>query len=200
MNIVHSFGYRRSTIGDSDIQKRQFGAGLLPGLFAGAGQNSCFVCGLIRWHKGCFPPGVKIVMGDGSETKKVEEVSAGDLIWNPVLKKAAKILRISEGPEKKDIVVIQAGALTLRVSSEHPVLTNKGMLQAQHVAVGASVTDSSGVQHNVSAVSREKATPGLTVINFILERSASEHDGLLVADGMIVGDLLIQHSLAEKKK
>ena len=40
------------------------------------------------------------------------------------------------------------------------------------------------------------ASTGLTVINFILERTGSEHDGLLLADGLVVGDLIIQRSLA----
>jgi hypothetical protein len=37
------------------------------------------------------------------------------------------------------------------------------------------------------------------VINFILERFGSEHDGLLVADGILVGDLTAQRALSAKR-
>jgi|GEM_PF-4847520 len=164
--------------------------------FNTAAYNSCFVCGQVRTVGGCFPPGVRVVLGDGTSTKVVETVRAGDLLWNPVLKRGVRVETISQGPEKKDLTVVHAGGRTLRMSSEHPVVTANGFKQAQDLALGDTLRDDTGKDVTVDAITMEPASAGLTVINFILERSGSEHDGLLLADGLVVGDLIIQRSLA----
>lgn len=158
--------------------------------------NSCFVCGMTRTIGGCFPPGVLVAMGDGSYSKRVEDITAGELLWNPLLKKGFTVLTISEGREHKDLVVVRAGGQTLRMTTEHPVLTKSGMKQAIALVVGDIVLDASGHESPIEAITREPATSGLSVLNFILERSGSAHDGLLLADGLVVGDLTIQRRLA----
>ena len=126
----------------------------------------------------------------------MEDVRAGDLLWNPALKRGFKVKTVSQGPEKKDLVVVQAGGRTLRMSSEHPVVTANRFKQAQSLVLGDSLRDESGKEVTVNAITMEPVSAGLTVINFILERSGSEHDGLLIADGLLVGDLTIQRGLA----
>ena len=42
--------------------------------------NACFICGCFRTI-GCFAPGVKITMADGS-LRNIEDVRAGDLVRN----------------------------------------------------------------------------------------------------------------------
>ncbi len=42
--------------------------------------EACFVCIAIR-EIGCFPPGVKITMADGS-LRNIEDVRAGDVVRN----------------------------------------------------------------------------------------------------------------------
>jgi hypothetical protein len=164
--------------------------------FNTAAYNSCFVCGQVRTVGGCFPPGVRVVLGDGTSTKAVEDVRSGDLLWNPVLKRGFKVKTVSQGPEKKDLVVVHAGGRTLRMSSEHPVATAKGFKQAQSLVLGDILRDETGNEVTIDAITMEPVSAGLTVINFILERSGSEHDGSLIADGLLVGDLTIQRGLA----
>jgi hypothetical protein len=159
-------------------------------------KRSCFICGLVRDKKGCFPPGVLITMGDGRTTKKVEDIAAGDMVWNPVLKKASKVLKVSEGPERKALVQVKAGHLSVTMSREHPVAVSSGWKQAQEVKPGDVVRDAHGLSHTVAQVSDLPSPAGLTVINFVLERSGTADDGLLLADGMVVGDLLVQRELA----
>ena len=168
--------------------------------YEGKAANSCFVCGQTRTEGGCFPPGVIITTGDGSTFKRVEDVRAGDVLWNPVLKRGFKVVTISEGRERKDIVVVRAGGQTLRMTTEHPVLTKEGMKQAIDLARGDTVVDSNGRDVLIDAITKDPATPGLSVLNFILERSGGEHDGLLLADGLVVGDLTIQRRLAADAK
>jgi hypothetical protein len=158
--------------------------------------TSCFSCGFVRETGGCFPPGVRVTLGDGSTQKAVEEIRAGDLLWNPVLKRGVKVKAVSSGPEKKDLVVVDAGGRTLRMTSEHPVLTTKGFKQARNLIVGNTLRDESGKEVVIEAITLEPASVGLSVFNFVLERNGHEHDGLLIADGLVVGDLIIQRRLA----
>ena len=42
--------------------------------------ETCYICGCFR-EIGCFPPGVKITMADGS-LRNIEDVRAGDMVRN----------------------------------------------------------------------------------------------------------------------
>lgn len=198
VNLGYNFGYRRSGAGRGDVSGRKdFAIDFLRQVAQSeAGRHACFICGLIRHRKGCFPPGVKIATGDGTTFKKVEEVSAGDMIWNPFIKKAFKVQTVSEGPEENPLVQIKAGNLTLRVSGEHPVLTGEGIKQAKAVKVGDTVQDADLKVLVVDQVIFEPAPAGLSVINFVLERDGHEHGGVLLADGVAVGDLVTQKNIA----
>lgn len=203
VNLAFDFNHVRSDVGHGQYDgQRQWtvNSTYFADLFRGGAAKSCFICGLIRWKKGCFPHGVTILTGDGVTYKKVEDFSAGETVWNPGLKKAVKILNISEGPEKKGIVVLETDKARLRASTEHPMFTTKGFRQAQEIRVGDIVEDSSGKMVKVLRVSREKASAGLSVINFVLERDGSPHDGLMVAEGLVVGDLIVQHEVSARRK
>lgn len=157
--------------------------------------NYCFACGQVRTVDGCLPPGTRVVMSDRS-TKAVEDIRAGDRIWNPLLKRSFKVMTISQGPERSDLIVVVAGRKRLRMTLEHPVLTSRGIKQAKDLVRGDTLTDASSTVVSIDSITREPASPGLSVLNFIVERVGSKHDGLLVADGLIVGDLLVQRRLA----
>jgi len=203
VNLAFDFNYVRSNVGHRQYEgQRQWtvNSTYFADLFRGGAAKSCFICGLIRWKKGCFPHGVTILTGDGVTYKKVEDFSAGETVWNPGLKKAVKILNISEGPERKGIVVLETDKARLRASTEHPMFTTKGFRQAQEIRVGDIVEDSLGKKVKVLRVSREKPAAGLSVINFVLERDGSEHDGLMVAEGLVVGDLIVQHEVSARRK
>jgi hypothetical protein len=203
VNLASDFGHAHSDVGRNQYDgQRQWtvNSTYFANLFSGTAAKSCFLCGLIRWKKGCFPHGVTILTGDGVTYKKVEDFSAGETVWNPGLKKGVKILNISEGPERKGIVVLETEGARLRASTEHPMFTTKGFRQAQEIRVGDIVEDSSGKKAKVLRVSREKPTAGLSVINFVLERHGSAHDGLMVAEGLVVGDLIVQHEVSARRK
>ncbi len=203
VNLVTNFTWVRSDALINDyINQRQWtiDSGLFDRQFSGNAAQSCFLCGLVRWLYGCFPHGVNILTGDGVTYKKIEEFSAGETVWNPVTKKAVKILNISEGPERKALVVLKTDGATLRASTEHPMFMARGWRQAQEIRSGDILQDSAGEKVKVRKVSRERPTAGLSVINFILERHGLPSDGLMVADGLVVGDLIVQHEISAKRK
>jgi hypothetical protein len=197
--MTHAFN-RDGTTFMSDLDRKVYGGSagvaLKKDINDGVVANSCFVCGQTRTVGGCFPPGVRITTGDGSTSQRVEEIRAGDLLWNPVLKRGFKVITISEGPERNDLVVVRAGAQILRMTTEHPVLTKGEMKQAIQLTRGETVIDHSGHEVTIEAITREPASPGLSVINFVMERSGNKDDGILIADGLVVGDLTIQRRLA----
>lgn len=199
-NLVYNFGHRRSGASAGDQGGRiAFGKQLTDSLAAEKAQKSCFICGLVRWKKGCFPPGVLITMGDGVTTKKVEDIAAGDMVWNPTRREAVRVIKVSEGPERKALVRVKAGPLSVTMSREHPVAVGSGWKQAQEIRSGDIVRDAQGREFVVEQVLDVPPSTGLTVINFVLERGGKEGDGLLIADSMVVGDLLVQRELAGKK-
>lgn len=197
-NLVFNFNWQRSNANRNNLAGRlNFGIRWMEHLATFQNvASACYICGLIRHDDGCFPPGVEIAVGDGTDTRKIEEIASGDLIWNPVRKKAARVLTVSEGPEKLPLVRIIAGGLTLRVSGEHPVLTGAGMKQARLVSVGDTVQNADLTVLTVERVEFEPAPAGLSVINFVLEREGHADDGILLADGVAVGDLMLQKNIA----
>ena len=165
------------------------------------GSNSCFICGLVRFKKGCFPPGVKVTLGDGHSTKAVEDVASGDLLWNPVLKKAVKVLNVIEGPEEKPLVMVNAGSFSLKMSQEHPVWTKAGLKQAKALSLGDVLFDASGKEVAISELSQQPVKEAQTVINFVLEGDAGKGDAsrMILADGLVVADLVAQKKLADNQ-
>jgi hypothetical protein len=184
------------------------------GLLCGCGRNN---------DDGCFPPGVAITMADG-RSKLVEDVIAGDLLWNPVKKAPTKVLQIVEGPEKRSLIKIATEDTSITTSQEHPIrvaITSENSLvrvsaqskdlaepnskwkvqQARDIKVGDSVQLSSGQTSRVTSVAEVPAEEGLYVINFILEGAADDADArMLVADGVVTGDLVVQQRLARQNK
>jgi hypothetical protein len=162
-------------------------------------------------------------MADG-RSKLVEDVIAGDLLWNPVKKAPTKVLQIVEGPEKRSLIKIATEDTSITTSQEHPIrvaITSENSLvrvsaqskdlaepnskwkvqQARDIKVGDSVQLSSGQTSRVTSVAEVPAEEGLYVINFILEGAADDADArMLVADGVVTGDLVVQQRLARQNK
>ena len=59
--------------------------------------ETCYICGCFR-TEGCFAPGVKITMADGS-LRNIEYVRAGDMVRNAKTGASVKVAKVIEGPE-----------------------------------------------------------------------------------------------------
>lgn len=160
--------------------------------------KSCFVCGCFRLD-GCFVPETKVQMADGS-MRAIQDVAAGEYLWNPMTEAPARVKQIIQGPEGNPLVRFGYGESLLTVTGEHPVLTEDGLIKAKELTLDSRVIDASGAARGLETLEAVLPTEGQQVINVVLE---GDHDDLdkhyLLADGITTGDLILQHTLSAVK-
>ena len=148
---------------------------------------------------GCFPPGVKITMADGS-LRKIEDVRAGDLVRNARTGAPVKVGKMIEGPEAPPLIRFGFDGTTVRTSQTHPVLTAAGLKPANQLTKGDTVFDAQGNAHPVTILETLPIEEGQRVINFNLDATSSDvNQRLIVSDGIITGDIVLQNLLKERK-
>lgn len=146
---------------------------------------------------GCFADHVTIKMADGSD-RLISKVTTGDLVYNPLTKKAHKVLRVVKGPEQdKPMLVIKAGEATLEVTGYHPFPTHRGTLAAFDLRVGDQVRMEEGEWVAISSIKAKHAATPPTVWNLTIEGEKDE-DHYVLAGGFVTGDLYIQSKLQAK--
>lgn len=177
--------------------------------YAKAASDYCFICGCIR-TEGCYATGSQVLLSDGS-TKAVEEVSTGDFLWNPILKKSVQVKRVIEGPEKRALIEIGYDSHLARITSEHPVPTfrNQGAVfpislhQSTHQApevtrardlhAGDIVLGHDGKLHQLDFVRSVPPDEGQMVVNFeLFTNSTDPKEHILLVDGIASGDWYLQ--------
>ena len=167
--------------------------------------GACYICGCFRGNQtsggnGCFPPGVRILMADQS-LKKIEEIKAGEKVWNPVQKKAIVVAQVVEGPENLPLIELGFAGRTVIVSQEHPVLTASGSKPAKLLTLKDMVFDTAGKQHLLTVLKRLELEEGQRVINLDLAAATEDpSERLLLSDGIITGDIVLQKRLASEAK
>ena len=161
------------------------------------GQN-CWACGCWRVD-GCFAPETKVLMSDGSY-RAVRDISAGEYVLNPVTHGPAKVSRIVQGPEKIDLVELRYAESVLVVSTKHPMVTARGIVQAAKLSQRDFLIDRDGGKQAITSVKRVPVQEGQQVINIVLDESLPSNQRLIVAEGVQTGDLSIQVSQSKKRK
>ena len=139
-----------------------------------------------------------IRMADGSE-KAVEDVAAGDLLWNPILNKGQKVQRVIEGAEDESLIEYGYAGKRSKVTQNHPVYTEAGIKRAKELKREDRVKDEHGMWREVNLFQKLEAEEGQRVINFILEaENPTFSDHALLADGIVTGDFVVQSQLESK--
>jgi hypothetical protein len=138
-------------------------------------------------------------MADGSELA-VERFGDYESVLNPVTGRAARVARITAGEEKHDLVVIDTGTSRVQLTEGHPVPTARGIVQASALRPDDELTVDGGKQVKIRRLTREAPAPGLLVYNIEIEGGASADEHMIVANGLVVGDLWLQEQLAGGKK
>jgi hypothetical protein len=148
---------------------------------------------------GCFAPGVKITMADGS-LRKIEDVRAGDAVRNAKTGAPVKVGKVIEGPEAPPLIRFGFDGTTVTTSQAHPVLTAAGLKPANQLKKGDTVFDAQGNPHPVTILESLPIEEGQRVINVDLEAASSDaKERLIISDGIITGDIVLQGLLKEQK-
>lgn len=144
---------------------------------------------------GCFAKGTKIRVAKDVELP-IEKLSAG----NRVLLadgRHSTIKRVVAGPEKKPMVMFEtASGAKIMVTDEHPMATKNGVKLAKQVTIGDELKTADGKFTAISGISQREYKED--VYNFELVGSAQEADHLVVAEGLVSGELYLQNKLAHK--
>lgn len=174
-------------------------------------------CDFCRRWMGCFDPFTKILMADKS-TKMAVDVKEGDLVWNPLAERAARVTKRVAGPEEIAMVEFGYGDKLIKVTQDHPVVVQKlnvnaslltgapdmstafTVKQARDLSKDDLVLGSDSQYHRIDVLRQLPLRPNQAVINFELEASSSDiRDHAVVANGIISGDLTVQNSLNKDK-
>ena len=160
--------------------------------------DTCYICGCLRLE-GCFAPGVKITMADGS-LRNVEEVRAGDLVRNAKTGAPVKVGKVIEGPEALPLIRFGFNGASVTTSQAHPVLTATGLTPANQLKKGDTVFDAQGMPHPVTILETLPIEEGQRVLNLNLDAASSDTDErLIILDGIITGDIVLQGLLKQQK-
>jgi hypothetical protein len=151
----------------------------------------------VRQACGCVAEDTKILMGDGKTEKAIKLISKGETIWNPLLKKAMPIRKMTVGPEKIPLLKVAVGDKILSVTGNHPFPTRSGMKTAFSLSDGEEIMVEGQGWVKISSITPvEAGAVAPNVWNIELEAPDSDEAAHhYVANGVVTGDLMIQVNL-----
>jgi hypothetical protein len=150
-------------------------------------------CGLVR-ISGCFAEGTKIKMSKDVSVP-VNKLRVGMSVYLAD-GRLSKIKRFIAGPESKPMIIFETAESKIMVTSEHPLVTDKGVRLAKEIGIGEQLKAADGKFVEIKSIGTKMYKDN--VYNFELEGSA-EADHLVVAEGLISGDLYLQNKLSKSK-
>ena len=138
-------------------------------------------------------------MADGS-LRNIEDVRAGDMVRNAKTGAPVKVGKVIEGPEALPLIRFGFDGTTVTTSQAHPVLTAAGLKPANELKKGDTVFDAQGNPHPLTILETLPLEEGQRVINVNLDAASSDADErLIVSDGIITGDIVLQGLLKAQK-
>ena len=99
--------------------------------------------------------------------------------------------------ETLPLIEINSGTLKLRVTEGHPIVYSNGIKKAKDVIKGDLLVDGNGYNRKVDLVRNLPVEGKQNVINLVLKSHENPYDGLLLVEGLVVGDLTKQKELAK---
>lgn len=184
-----------------DARSGRYVAGWLGGraVFAQIGDKRDASCSIQKYHvrdQGCFTAETLITMGDGSQ-KRVSQIKEKDLIFNPLYRVPTEVVKIVKGPERKPLYQVEVGKDKLRVTEDHPFLTQRGWIRADQLKIGEWLLGKE-IPERVSSINKWSGRTPITVYNFELSSDVDEGH-LVLANGIPTGALAIQLKLKSLK-
>jgi hypothetical protein len=146
----------------------------------------------------CFEEGTSIALADGTSAR-VEELTAGEAVRNPLTGEAVAIAQVIRGEEYSSFVELEVEGKVLRVTGDHAMPTARGLLQARSLRPGDRVLAAGGLERAVARVTKVPVRAMRRVYNLELQTgSAREADHYLLANGIVAGDQFLQDRVRVK--
>jgi len=146
---------------------------------------------------GCFVKGTKIAISKDSAVP-VEALRAGNTV-RLADGRSSRILKVVAGPEVKPVISFAtAEGPVIVVTAEHPLLTKKGMKLAREITIHDELKVSGLDKFTALKSISQQAYDG-DVYNFELAGN-KEADHLVIADGLVSGDLYLQIKMSSGRK
>lgn len=142
---------------------------------------------------GCFLEGTVITMADGSK-RPIENISKGDLVWNPLTSKPAMVQKGVKGPEEFEMYSFEVKGEEVKVTKTHPMLTQRGILAAEDVKISDRMLWKSGELVSIDKITTFKSEKD--VYNLLLvSEDGKDIEGGVIANDVVTGDLEMQMQL-----
>ena len=154
-----------------------------------------------NFNGGCFAEDTEITLADGT-TKPIQVLRGDEKLWNPVLRQPVAIKKIVKGPEKKfGLIEVTVDKRVVRVTTEHPFETKTGLKPAKALTVKDQLLTPKGTYSTISAVKVLPVKKGEIVWNVHLDAPEDQPRAhMVLANGVVTGDLFLQQQLAKKNK
>jgi len=145
-------------------------------------------------NHGCFDPATTLLL-EGGRVIQASDVQLGDRLYNSLSGRSFPVKRILAGEEPLPMVELGYQGYLLRVTQQHPIITNAGVKRAKNIAVGDIILDADGNERRVEYVRFAEVVPGQRVINFELDVDSHDPlDRVIVGENIASADLAVQQS------
>jgi prepilin-type N-terminal cleavage/methylation domain-containing protein len=142
---------------------------------------------------GCFAEGTQITMADGSK-KNIELIKVGDLVWNPLTRKPAKVQKGVKGPEEFKMYSFAMKGETVHVTKTHPMLTQRGIIAAEDVKSDDLMMWKNGALVDIDKIDTYYTEQDVYNLHLVSE-DGKNIEGAVIANDVITGDLEMQQQL-----
>jgi hypothetical protein len=107
---------------------------------------------------------------------------------------------IVRGPEFQGLYRIQIGDKEVRVTRDHPFLSQLGLIGAKDLKAGDQVRGADERWVKVTSVTQDEPNRNTIVWNIELAAAEeSEQHHMVVADGIVTGDLYLQNRITSRQ-
>lgn len=127
--------------------------------------------------------------------KKISQLAYGDHVWNPRFKEATKVLHVHETAPPTALVEINLGSKSIQVTSQHPFISQRGLLYARDLRPGDQLPGADEAWKTVISTRIYRPAQGVKVYDVFLDSKRAPMDRLLNLDGLLVPSFEWQQEL-----
>ncbi|SMF58029.1 Hint domain-containing protein [Pseudobacteriovorax antillogorgiicola] len=129
--------------------------------------------------------------------KPMKDLMAGDLVWNPKLKKPSQIIYVFKSLPNQALVELKmSNGVSVQVTAQHPFITDVGINQAVDIRPGDRLPSIDGKWLTVLSTGVFKSESGQPVFDLFLNPDIPLIDRMINVDGLQVPSYRGQSSLS----